>query len=445
LKIKIGDMILRTLLILFGLLFVLWVTFASLNIYYYDFSFRKAFISFSFFVLLIFLVILVIRYIALIYFSYLNYTFRYSEKDADSYPMVSIIVPVHNEGKNLEETIKSLVGLEYPQVEVIIVDDGSTDNTLEIAKSHEGQFGSSVIKVMAQVNQGKATALNNGLKVSSGEFVLTIDGDSLVDKFSVKRAIHNFRDEKVGAVAGNVRVINRKTFLAKLQALEYIEGLNMVKRSQTFFKAVNIVPGPFGVFRRKAIEQVGGYDHDTFAEDCDLTVKLLAAGWKVDYEPEAIAWTEAPENINSLLVQRYRWSRGILQVLLKHRHSMFNFRANRTNVFTIWYMFFEAIIWPGMNIFAQIFFVYVALSYNMFNSLLFWWIQLTLLDMTAALHCVLLEKERLSYVLYAVPYRVFFIQIIDVTKLLATVEELMGVKMEWGKIERKGRLKESRE
>ena len=98
-----------------------------------------------------------------------------------------------------------------------------------------------------------------------------------------------------------------------------------------------------------------------------------------------------------------------------------------------------------MNIFAQIFFVYVALSYNMFNSLLFWWIQLTLLDMTAALHCVLLEKERLSYVLYAVPYRVFFIQIIDVTKLLATVEELMGVKMEWGKIERKGRLKESRE
>ncbi len=399
--------------------------------------------------LFIFLCILIVRYFGLIYFSYLHYTFhdsdhiRDSDKKEKDFPLVSILLPVYNEGKNIEESIKSLLSVDYPKKEVLVINDGSTDDSLARAKKYEGLYSNTRVRVITQVNQGKASALNNGIKSSTGAYILCIDGDSVIEKSAIRKAMPHFEDETVGAVAGNVKIVNVNNLLTRLQSLEYMEGLNMVKQSQAFFKAVNIVPGPFGLFRRKAIEGIGGYDKDTFAEDCDVTIKLLEVGWKIVYEPGAISWTEAPENFRSLFIQRYRWGRGILQVLKKHKRALIGIKGSRVNVFTIWYMFFEAILWPIMNVFAQVFFVYVAATSGMLNSLLFWWIQLTLLDMTAALHCVLIEKERLSYVLYSVPYRLFFILIIDVVKLLATIEEVLGIEMEWGRVERKGRAKKA--
>ena len=154
-----------------------------------------------------------------------------------------------------------------------------------------------------------------------------MDGDSALHPDTLRRAIRHFEDPAIGAVAGNVKVVNRTNLLSSLQALEYIEGLNMVRAAQGFFRLVNIIPGPIGIFRKSALEQVGGYDHDTFAEDCDLTLKLLLDGWQVNYEPGAIAYTEAPEKMLDLLKQRYRWTRGILQAISKHKRRLWSIRA----------------------------------------------------------------------------------------------------------------------
>jgi cellulose synthase/poly-beta-1,6-N-acetylglucosamine synthase-like glycosyltransferase len=228
--------------------------------------------------------------------------------------------------------------------------------------------------------------------------------------------------------------------LSALQALEYVEGLNMVRAAQGFFRLVNIIPGPIGLFRRAALRRVGGYDHDTFAEDCDLTLKLLCDGWQIHYEPDAIAYTEAPEKLLDLLKQRYRWTRGILQAIRKHRGSLFSLRHGPGVCFTLWYMIFEGIMWPTMNVFAHVLFVFVATRYGAALPLVLWWAQLTVLDLAAALYCVAVEEERMRLVPYAIYYRFFFALTIDVSKLFATFEELLRLRMDWGKLERIGRI-----
>jgi len=203
---------------------------------------------------------------------------------------------------------------------------------------------------------------------------------------------------------------------------------------------VNIIPGPIGVFRVAALRRVGGYDHDTFAEDCDLTLKLLADGWQVHYEPESIAYTEAPEKLLDLLKQRYRWTRGILQAIRKHRETLLHPARSPAMAFTLAYMVFEGILWPSMNVFAHVLFVIVATRFGAALPLVLWWAQLTVLDLAAALYCVAVEEERLSLVPYAILYRAFFALTIDVAKLFATLEELLRLRMDWGKLERIGRI-----
>jgi len=263
-----------------------------------------------------------------------------------------------------------------------------------------------------------------------------MDADSRLSAQTLKRAIHPMEDESVGAVAGNVKVENRRKLIAKLQALEYIEGLNMPRRAQGFIAAVNIVPGPVGLFRRHAIEEVGGYDTDTFAEDADLTLKMVAAGWKVVYEDNAIAWTEAPERWLDLVQQRYRWTRGILQAL-KKRKGLF---LRPFPDFPLWLsaleMAFEAIVWPILNVYAHLFFAIVALLFGAGELLLYWWILLTLLDLVAAFVTVSMEEESLSLVPFALIYRFFFILFLDVVKTFAALEELFNLGMGWEKLRR---------
>jgi cellulose synthase/poly-beta-1,6-N-acetylglucosamine synthase-like glycosyltransferase len=225
-----------------------------------------------------------------------------------------------------------------------------------------------------------------------------------------------------------------------LQALEYIEGLNMARRAQGFVRAVNIVPGPIGVFRRDALSRVGGYDSDTYAEDADLTLKLLTDGWHIVYEHRAIAYTEAPEQLLDLLKQRYRWTRGILQALKKHSSALLSPRKRFATWVSLQSMLFEAIAWPLMNVFGNLFFSITALLAGAPVFVLYWWLLLTWLDLAAALHTVAMEEEDLRLVPLAVLYRFFFIATVDVAKLLATLEELLNVKMGWGKLERAGRI-----
>ena len=187
------------------------------------------------------------------------------------------------------------------------------------------------------------------------------------------------------------------------------------------------------------LEEVGGYHSDTFAEDCDLTIRMLTHRWKIEYEPYAITWTEAPETVRTFFQQRYRWTRGILQSLRKNARFLLR-GAGFVNGFVLWYMAFEALIWPAMNIFAQLYFLYIVCFFGLAKFVIFWWGQLTVLDIVAALFCVNMENEQLGLVPYAVLYHLYFVVLTDVCKVLASIEEFLQVRMTWGKLERKGRI-----
>jgi cellulose synthase/poly-beta-1,6-N-acetylglucosamine synthase-like glycosyltransferase len=390
---------------------------------------------------LTFLVVLIVRYVLLLGLGYLQHIENRGRDDECTHqPPVTIIVPVFDEEAVIAPAIRSLLELRYPELHVIVVDDGSTDRTLERATALEGRYGHSTIRVVGKRNGGKASALNFGIALATTEFILCMDGDSRLHPDTLRFAMRHFIDPRVGAVAGNVKVVNRDNLWTRLQALEYVEGLNTVRRAQGFLRVVNIIPGPIGVFRRDALVRVGGYDTDTFAEDADLTLKLLTAGWHLSYEERAIAYTEAPEHYLDLIKQRYRWTRGILQALRK-RATWLSAPGRGAAVWSsLLVMLFEAIVWPSMNVLGNLLFSVAALSAGVASGVLYWWALLTMLDVAAALYAVGMEGEDLRLVPYAVAYRFFFITMIDVAKLFATAEEVARVRMTWGKLARAGRL-----
>ncbi|HEY6625595.1 MAG TPA: glycosyltransferase [Ignavibacteriaceae bacterium] len=392
--------------------------------------------------LVIFLFILLIRYFGILFFSYF-YMNEYTFKPTNGFkPFVSIIVPVFNEALVLQKSISSLLNLDYKDYEIIIVNDGSTDDTKNVAEKfvgyQKGKYGGVKVSLINKPNGGKASALNLGIKVSKAEFVLCMDGDSILTPLSLKMAIRHLVNPEVGAVAGNVKVLNRKKFFTDLQALEYIEGLNMARGAQSAIRLVNIIPGPIGVFRRAAIQSVDYYSGDTFAEDADMTLRLISHGWKIYYEPNSISYTEAPVKLQQLLKQRYRWTRGIIQSIRKHKKLMLNPTIKFGDSFILWTMFYEALLWPPMNIAAHLFFIFAALFFGFTSLIFYWWAALALLDIVAAIYCIAAEKEEFRLVGYAIIYRMVFILIIDICKAMSTIEEFLGIKMTWGKLERVG-------
>ena len=430
------DSIWRSLIVVFATVgailgFVVWAILADADVQRW--MIRLVVVS-----LILFLVLLFLRYFALLWFSYLGHAERnvLGVREIKELPPVSILIPAYNEGRVLERALTSLMRLQYPEYEVLVIDDGSTDDTLELATSWEGQRGPGHFRVITKPNGGKASALNAGIAYSSHPLVMCMDADSYLDPRALITAARHFTDPSVGAVAGNVKVENRGGMLTRLQALEYIEGLNMPRRAQGFIAAVNIVPGPVGLFRREALEEVRGYDTDTFAEDADLTLKILEIGWRVEYEDQSIAWTEAPDTWRDLTQQRYRWTRGILQAIRKRK----GIYLRPVPDFPLWVstvqLGFEALVWPVMNVLAHLFFAIIAILFGAGELIVYWMILLTLLDLVAALVTISMEEESLALVPMALIYRFVFILFLDVVKMLATMEELFRLDMGWGKLER---------
>jgi biofilm PGA synthesis N-glycosyltransferase PgaC len=390
----------------------------------------------------IFLVVLITRYVLLLWLGYLHHieSSGMHETAGMGLPPVTIIVPVFNEEEVIVPALRSLLALDYPSFHILVVDDGSTDRTRELATNMEGSYGAVTLRVVSRSNGGKAAALNMGIALATTPYVLCMDGDSRLAPGTLRATVRHFADPRVGAVAGNVKVVNRNNIWTRLQALEYIEGLNLARRAQGFLRIVNIIPGPIGVFRRDVLWSVGGYDNDTFAEDADLTLKIITAGWHVVYEERAIAWTEAPELYLDLVRQRYRWTRGILQALRK-RASLLTAPKGQVGVWiSLASMFFEAVLWPAVNVLAGLLFTIAALSAGVASGIFYWWMLLTMLDVAAALYTVAMEEEDLALVPYAVIYRFLFVIMIDVAKVFATIEEAANVRMTWGKLARAGRI-----
>lgn len=390
-----------------------------------------------------FLVLLVCRYALFLWLGYLHHMESRADAewaDAAPLPRLTVIVPVFNEATVIQNALRSLLRLDYPSYDIIVVDDGSTDDTRALASRLEGSHGHVTLRVVTKANGGKASALNAGIALARTPFVVCMDGDSRLTPDALRHAMRHFADPRIAAVAGNVKVVNRNNVWTRLQALEYIEGLNMPRRAQGFLRVVNIVPGPIGVFRRDVLRSVGGYETDTFAEDADVTLKIVTAGWHIAYEPRAIAWTEAPETYIDLVKQRYRWTRGILQALRKRATWSFMRHGDLAARMSLALMFFEAILWPVANIVGGVAFGIAALSFGATVGVLYWWVLLAMVDVAAGLYSLSMEGEDLQLLPYAIAYRLFFITMVDVAKLFATVEELARVPMTWGKLARAGRI-----
>ena len=421
----------------------LWLTYFSVeNLEQIFINTSNTFIKFGVILIFIFTMFIITRYLLLMFFSILQTIKRSAEEDASfsNKDVVTVIVPCYNEQDVIIPSLKSTIAQTYQNLEILVVDDGSSDRTYPLAKAFEFDKGHRSLRVLSKPNGGKSRALNYGIEHARGNLICCVDADSKLDKHAIELLVKHFKDPEIAAVAGSVSVVNTDTFLTKLQALEYIQGLNMVKNGQAFLKLVNIIPGPLGMFRKEAMDEVGRYSHDTFAEDCDLTLSLIAKGYKIDFEPDAIAHTEAPENLLDLLKQRYRWTRGILQAIKKNKRYLWNVRSKPSISFVMWYMLFESIFWPFMQIWGDLFMIYLALSTGTSQLLLFWWIMFTVLDVAGAIYCLLITQEKLSLAMYSTIYRLAFISVINIAKIFATIEEWFNIEMGWGKLERKGRI-----
>ena len=391
-----------------------------------------------------FLALIVLRFLILLGMAVLDWfeslRMTHGTVPDDELPYVTIVMPVFNEGTVIRAALKSLMAIDYPHLEIIVVDDGSDDASYARAEKISVRNPNVSIRVLSKPNGGKPDALNHGLSHARGEIVVCVDGDSTIDPSAIRHLVRHFADPKIGAVAGNVRVANPQKFWAAMQTLEYIQGYGLLKRAQSYAHIVSVVPGPLGAFRKSAIANVGAYESDTFAEDYDLSVKLLGAGWHIVYEPLAQVWTEVPESLLDLIKQRYRWTRGSLQVALKRSAVLRHPLKRPMSTAGMAYLWFDNIVFPLVNVGALMVFVIGGAWWGMHHSMVLWWVQVLLLDIAIGAFCVAVEKENPQLLLWAIPFRLVYQTVMDVTRLLATAEQFLGVKMGWGHIKRLGRL-----
>ena len=242
--------------------------------------------------------------------------------DSAFQPAVAVLIPAYNEEKVINRTIRSVLHSTYPNLRVVVIDDGSSDRTAEVAReTFASEIARGRVTVLRQENGGKASALNYALQFVTEEIFVGIDADTLIGTDAVAYLVPHFQDLRVGAMAGNAKVGNRVNLWTRWQALEYITSQNFDRRALNTFSCVSVVPGAIGAWRTEAVRAANGYKTDTVAEDADLTMALLQNGYKVEYEDRALAFTEAPTTANGLMRQRFRWSFGILQAVYKHRSA----------------------------------------------------------------------------------------------------------------------------
>jgi peptidoglycan-N-acetylglucosamine deacetylase len=243
-------------------------------------------------------------------------------------PRVAVLVPAYNEETVIVRTIRSVLNSDYKNLHVIVIDDGSTDRTAEVAcQAYASEIKAGRVRVLTKPNAGKAAALNYALERLSEEIYVGIDADTVIAADAITKLIPHFEDPAIGAMAGNAKVGNRVNLWTRWQALEYITSQNFERRALDLFHVVTVVPGAIGAWRTAPVKAAGGYPLNTVAEDADLTMNLLEQRWKVDYEDRALAFTEAPIDAKGLMRQRFRWSFGTLQAVWKHRAAFVTNKA----------------------------------------------------------------------------------------------------------------------
>ncbi|HPR42571.1 MAG TPA: glycosyltransferase family 2 protein, partial [Candidatus Methanofastidiosa archaeon] len=241
------------------------------------------------------------------------------------YKKISIIVPAHNEENVIEDTIESLIDLDYPNKEIIIVDDNSSDMTYYIAKKYVQRGQIKLVRKMEE-SSNKAKAINFGFKFATGEIIVCIDADTRIQKGSLKYLAAPLHTEDVNAVSGNVRVYNTDNLLGKMQAYEYLVAMEAGRRFNSVLHLFVNIPGAFGAFKNELFAQLGMMDSDTITEDFDMNFKLFKIAGRTVFMSDAYSWTVVPSTWKEWYRQRLRWARGGGQTLVKHSDILFHKR-----------------------------------------------------------------------------------------------------------------------
>jgi cellulose synthase/poly-beta-1,6-N-acetylglucosamine synthase-like glycosyltransferase/peptidoglycan/xylan/chitin deacetylase (PgdA/CDA1 family) len=376
----------------------------------------------------------------------------------DYQPQVAVLIPAFNEETVIVRTIRSVLNSDYANLRVIVIDDGSTDNTFEVARAaFPEEIAAERLMVLTKPNAGKAQALNYGLEHVTQEIYVGIDADTVIAPDAVRQLVFHFADPRVGAVAGNAKVGNRVNLWTQWQALEYITSQNFERRALDLFNVVTVVPGAIGAWRTEAVRQGGGYPINTVAEDADLTMNLLEQTYKVIYEDRALAFTEAPVNVRGLMRQRFRWSFGTLQSVFKHKHA---FRTNRAmGLFALPNIIIFQILLPLVSPFIDLMFAAGAIHYFVdkhfhpettsaasFEKLLTYFLAFLVIDFVTSALAFSLERRHPAskgdgWLLFHIWLQRFAYRQVFSVVLFKTIKRAIdGRPFNWEKIERTARM-----
>ena len=365
----------------------------------------------------------------------------------------SVIIPAFNEEKVIATTVARILNSDYRELEIIVVDDGSSDRTAEIVRA---RFGDDARVILVSIpNGGKAKALNTGLSRAKGDVVVALDADTEFDRDTISRLVRWFADPSIGAVAGNAKVGNRVNTITRWQALEYIVAQNLERRALAALGTLTVVPGAVGAWRRAALVATGGFPTDTLAEDQDLTIALQGAGYKVQFDDSAVAWTEAPTSFRGLAKQRFRWAFGTLQCLWKYRHMTFNPRYGALGLVALPQVWLFQILLTALAPIADLLLVWQLLSQwiayaqhgsefsndNLVTVGIYYCVFM-MVDLAAALFGFVMEKrESWSLLWWLMLQRFGYRQLMYYVVVRSISTALRGVLVGWGKLERTGTVK----
>ncbi|WP_439959936.1 glycosyltransferase [Streptomyces griseorubiginosus] len=346
---------------------------------------------------------------------------------------VSVLVPAYNEAKCIENTVRSLMASEHP-IEVIVVDDGSGDGTARIVEA----MGLPNVRVVRQLNAGKPAALNRGLANARHDIVVMMDGDTVFEPSTVRELVQPFGDPRVGAVAGNAKVGNRDSLIGAWQHIEYVMGFNLDRRMYDILRCMPTIPGAVGAFRRSALERVGGMSDDTLAEDTDITMAMHRDGWRVVYAEKARAWTEAPETVQQLWSQRYRWSYGTMQAIWKHRRALVergpSGRFGRVGLPLVsLFMVVAPLLAPLIDVFLL-----YGVVFGPTEKTIVAWLGVLAIQAICAAYAFRLDKERMTHLISLPLQQILYRQLMYVVLLQSWITALTGGRLRWQKLRRTG-------
>ncbi|NIL50777.1 glycosyltransferase [Streptomyces sp. 2BBP-J2] len=346
---------------------------------------------------------------------------------------VTVLVPAYNEAKCIENTVTSLMASDHP-IEVLVIDDGSTDGTARIVEA----MGLPNVRVIRQLNAGKPAALNRGLANARYGIVVMMDGDTVFEPSTVRELVQPFGDPRVGAVAGNAKVGNKDSLIGAWQHIEYVMGFNLDRRMYDILRCMPTIPGAVGAFRKSALEPIGGMSDDTLAEDTDVTMALHRAGWRVVYAENARAWTEAPESVQQLWSQRYRWSYGTMQAIWKHRRALVDKgpsgRFGRVGLpFVSLFMIVAPLLAPLIDVFLL-----YGLVFGPTQQTIVAWLGVLAIQPVCAAYAFRLDKERMTHLISLPLQQILYRQLMYVVLLQSWITALTGGRLRWQKLRRTG-------